>query len=117
MCEVYGDSDGPAFYDQRWRRARKQHECDSCKKTIEPGERYGSESYCQERGDRPYREVICAECHKVRETFSEAHGGEIYPLPSYLDSTLVDCIADDMDSKERWSPVLEQLRARRPARP
>lgn len=115
MCEYFGESEPPAFYDQRTRRARKPHVCDSCDGRIASGERYHLESFVGDRGDRPEAQKMCHACFEARQAFSEAHGEEIYPLPSYLPGALRECIREEPESSERWQPLLDAMAQRKAA--
>jgi hypothetical protein len=114
MCEVWSDGDGPAVSDERGRRARKQHKCDACGKSIKPGDVYAVNTMIAERGSAPERENICDACDAAREELSEAHDGKLYPLPSYLKEALRECIREEPHSfnAARWERILSDMHAR-----
>jgi hypothetical protein len=115
MCELYGDSDGPAFYERTARCARKAHICDSCDGRIAAGERYFVESFVAERGGKAESQKCCSACDADRDTFSEAHDDEFNPLPTYFREALWHCIAEEPESAARWQPMLDAMAGRKAA--
>ncbi len=60
MCDY--DSDSPAAYWPRWRRARKEHLCCACAEQIKRGELY---HYTSGIWDEPDQFKHCARCWKM----------------------------------------------------
>ena len=60
------------FNEQRIVTARKVHNCEFCKKQIQPGERYSYESGAFE-GDF-YTRKLCPECFDMLDTFCKENG-------------------------------------------
>jgi hypothetical protein len=94
------------------RKARKAHQCSSCKGAILPGQPYTKHFSILEPGDRPVSEKICAPCVVARSEFGDAHeSGD--PTPSYFPAMLVECIQEgDAESEAKWKPMLEAIQGR-----
>lgn len=62
MC-IYVDDDYVTHLDDGSRRARTQHACKECSRTIEPGETYRYWTYVDhEFGNGPQTDKMCAHC-------------------------------------------------------
>lgn len=68
-CEidVSDDYGSPSAFNAVDRKARKQHQCGECLRTIEKGETYRYESGIWEYG--PDSHKTCMDCISVRDTF------------------------------------------------
>lgn len=53
--------------EDRIRKARKVHICDSCRRSIYPGKKYHYMYGCAEFTDKPYHVKVCAECVRIAE--------------------------------------------------
>jgi hypothetical protein len=64
----FGDGEPYEFSEMRWPKARKEHKCGECGRTIQSGEKYQSfRGKCD--GDF-YHEITCHQCAEIREVFS-----------------------------------------------
>lgn len=75
MCRV-DDGCMAMMLASEQRKARKQHRCDECRRTIEAGE-----TYLHERGIHecePFTNKTCAHCQVARGWLSDQCGGWIY---------------------------------------
>lgn len=108
MCAI--DLEPSEVWQQTWiKRARKDHSCDSCGRTIRAGEPY--ERHFSVYEGTPHAEKVCAECYADREEFFRAH--DTVGIPSQFADLLNDCIADgDEESDQRWRPMLDALKQR-----
>lgn len=50
-----------------WRKARKEHKCSECGRTINPGESYYFESFCFDGEMQSHK--TCQDCLSVRSSF------------------------------------------------
>jgi hypothetical protein len=65
MC-IYVDDDMRTHLASGERRARKPHQCQECKRTIDPGETYRYWTVIdQEYGTGPETEKMCAHCYNT----------------------------------------------------
>lgn len=64
MCFDYGDGDYGTVLDQKYRHARKPHQCGECSRTIEVGEQFLAE-VCQGTG-RVWTYCTCNFCEQDR---------------------------------------------------
>jgi hypothetical protein len=76
-CIYVGDYDPPDVYWLKWVKARKEHACCECKRTIAPGERY---EYVSGKWDgRMGAFHTCAECSDIATSLAcdgdRMHGG------------------------------------------
>lgn len=77
MCLV-DESDGPVITigaDER-PRAKRQHRCSECRRTIDPGERYLRERYVADGVFRVHK--TCAHCEVARAWLQDECGGWLY---------------------------------------
>jgi hypothetical protein len=66
-CQIYTDIDnGPSAFSVQNRKARKQHKCCECLRTIEKGEMYRYESGIW---DGPMSFKTCEDCLSLREAY------------------------------------------------
>lgn len=69
VCIGGGDYDGcPEFYSMEYPRARKQHRCGECGKTIEIGERY--QRFSGKFDGDMFWEKTCENCAEIRDGFT-----------------------------------------------
>lgn len=109
MCEI-DTGDRCEVWDERHRKARKEHKCSCCYRTIMMGELYLVHFSVYEGNCETQK--CCAECEFDRHQFSQAHEGWL-PQPHYLPEMLDECISEDPDSEEKWKPMLERILASR----
>jgi hypothetical protein len=62
-----GYDDGNDFYSETMRRARKEHRCCECRRTIRRGEMYEHVAGKTSGYDRPWTSKTCAECREIRK--------------------------------------------------
>lgn len=108
MCDVGFDDDYQGAWSEREVTARKAHRCDSCDAAILAGERYLRHFSAYDGS--VVSEKLCAACDKDRDLFGDAHDG--YPIPSYFQEMLQECIAEEPESAAKWGPMLAALKAR-----
>lgn len=71
------DGDGHAtVLHSRQQRARLQHQCTECRRTIEPGESYLAERTVFDGDAMSHK--ICAHCQRVRDYLIDHCGGWLY---------------------------------------
>lgn len=68
-CSIDVDSDcsAPGFFNSRDRKARIEHKCDECSRTIAPKETYRYVTGMWEGDISSHK--ICVDCTSLRETF------------------------------------------------
>lgn len=111
MCDIEFDGT-PGFWSKTHPVARKEHRCVVCRATIKPGQRYLRESSKWE--GEVSSDACCITCEADRDQFGEAHRG--VPFANSFFQFLIDCIDDrDEESRTRWQPMLEGIKARRAA--
>lgn len=74
--------DGPCdVYDERTRKARKEHECDACEETIAPGHRYWRIAVIFDGRVTAYKRCLrCQEIHlAIRRKWHEAEEFDMWP--------------------------------------
>lgn len=67
VCLYAGDGDRPEFYVESTPRARKEHKCCECGRTITVGEKHQAASGKWDGDISTYR--TCAECVEIRAAF------------------------------------------------
>ena len=112
VCDIdAGDYESWRAWSETPRKARKEHRCDACGVTIAVGEPYLVHSHVGE--GTAETEKACFACWWARKVFSSAHG--VTYAPSYLKTSLMECI--DLDGDREWRPLLAGvLRRERRAR-
>lgn len=75
MCLI-DDAEPVTMLAERQPIARIQHRCDECKRTIEPGERYRSESMIHDGAFRSHK--TCAHCEVARLWLNRECGGWVF---------------------------------------
>jgi hypothetical protein len=113
MCVI--DLDPCDVWHETRRKARKEHKCSCCGRTVRKGETYLVHFDIFE--GRHNSEKCCAECEQDRNEFCKAHGSAVCS-PGYFPVVLEECVSDDPDDEDgnRWEPMLERLVARRKER-
>jgi hypothetical protein len=106
MC--YVDLEPCEVWEERHRKARRQHRCSCCRRAIQPGEQYLVHFSVFEGNAETQK--CCAECERDRQTFADAHGGTLCQ-PSFLPEMLGNCIGDEPESEADWRPMLDRIRA------
>jgi hypothetical protein len=84
MCEEWDC--GPDAYSEKWRKARKEHQCCACHETIGAGHRYHYLSGIWEGEPEEFKH--CARCWKIYELLvdrAREQGNDVAP------SLLLDC--------------------------
>ena len=69
MCDSHVD--GPQFWHEEWRRARKQHTCYACRETIQPKYLYHYSAGSWDGHFQTFKH--CARCWKVFRTLEDAN--------------------------------------------
>lgn len=106
MC--YIDLEPCEVWNEAARKARKEHKCACCERTIRKGETY-LVHFSVFEGDAT-SEKMCDECDTDRVTFGDNHGG-VRGSPGYFKVMLADCIAED--GEERWKEMMDSIKARK----
>lgn len=106
MCDY--DGEYLDVYDTKQVKARKEHRCGSCGRTIQPGEIYTQINWVWE--GKAGVEKQCSDCKLVSDRFNREHN--TYPLPSDLPDALHECILEEPDTASMWGPMLEGIKAR-----
>lgn len=122
MCDI--DLEPAEVWKETTRKARKDHQCRCCKRTIRKGEEYVVVfSIFEGEADS---QKCCAHCDKERHDFA-AHDGHCLSMPSHFREMLSDCIGDSYRSYDddepiydaetvAWIDMRDRIEARRPAR-
>lgn len=112
-CIYVGDYDGPEFWREEVRRARKPYKCDECRDPIAFGELYQYVSGKWDGEISAYR--TCLTCAEVRAVFS-CDGFALMTLwddireqmfPEWDDMKAIDCLA-----KLKTQAAIDKMRAR-----
>lgn len=111
MCLI-DDGERCEVWREHKRKARKEHQCDCCRRTIKPGETY-LVHFSLFEGDVT-SDKCCEECDAERMEFGNAPGHMLFS-PSYFPSVLSDCVSegDDDDEGTRWRVMLDRIKAAR----
>ncbi len=96
MCVC--DWDGPDVSSRRWQKARKEHRCGECWRTINVGERYEVHTGLYEGKWETYR--WCAHCSASQKIYAEVDECECW-LYGDLWSPIQEA-AGDMPSFSLW---------------
>jgi hypothetical protein len=110
MCVI--DLEPCAVWRETRRKARKEHRCSCCLRTIRAGEGYLAHFSVYD-GDAT-SEKCCVDCERDRKAFAVAHDGMLC-TPGNLAWMLVDCIGDEPETEARWGPLLTRIEASRKA--
>jgi hypothetical protein len=91
VCIGGYDSDGTCdFYDIRWPKARKEHRCEDCNRTIAKGDEY---QRCAGKYDGEFfYTTTCKVCVEIRAAFTCTEYDQVGPPPGEL-----------------WSDIQEQM--------
>lgn len=76
MCMIDGCDGFVTVLSSNKRKARKEHHCTECRRTIQPGETYLNEGTLWEGEKSTYK--TCAHCVVVRDWLISECGGFIY---------------------------------------
>lgn len=60
MCDI------PILQDSSKHKARKEHRCSNCHRTIKPGNRYTRHFFIMQRGDKPDIYKLCNSCEYIK---------------------------------------------------
>jgi hypothetical protein len=108
MCFI--DLDPCEVWDERERKARKEHKCGACGKTIRVGETYLTHFSVFEGNANS--EKMCFPCRDDRKQFADAHDGTLM-TPSFLRQMVAECISEgDEESERQWKPLLDRIDSR-----
>ena len=107
MCFI--DLDPCEVWVERDRKARKEHVCHGCKRTIRVGETYLSHFDVFE--GQPTSQKCCRECAADREEFAKEHDG-MMGTPSRLLADLHDCLGEG-DNDAAWQAMIARIKARK----
>jgi len=66
-CECDFDGDPVNVWNVRERKARKEHECDECLRTIQPGEKYIYSSFLFDGGWNSSKR--CVQCNQISKDY------------------------------------------------
>lgn len=108
MCDLSYE-ERATVWSQTWRRARKQHRCEGCRRAIKPGSRYCItfsvfDGYASS-------EKSCLPCTALAERFGKEH--HLTPFASTLLEYLDECVREEDPGKaEHWARAAERLRRR-----
>ncbi len=107
MCEWSADYDEQcSVYNETDRKARKQHECDSCSGPIVKGEIYRYVSGVFDGSGFSLKQ--CAECKAAHDKFAEIH--HEHPSVQDLFEALDRCVKEDGPTS--WAtPIFERMKA------
>lgn len=107
MC--YIDYEPCTVWNETHHKARKEHICSCCGRTIRIGEIYMTHFSVFE-GDVTSQKC-CAECEKDRQEFADAHEGTLC-TPGSLVGDLKDCIYDGGDDTDPWKLMSDRIKNR-----
>lgn len=97
------------LWSETTRKARKEHRCSCCRRTIRKGEEY-LVHFSVYDGLTNW-EKSCTECAKDRDEFGAEHMDT--PAPSAMPVLLQQCIEEGLDSEERWGSMLKRIEGRK----
>lgn len=106
MCFV--DLDPCEVWQERDRKARKEHKCSCCHRTIKPGEMYLVHFSVFE--GNPESQKCCKECEADRAEFAKAHDGTLC-TPHHLPEMVRSCIGEG-DDDAAWEAMLKRIENR-----
>lgn len=75
MC-MYEGSDPATLLHSRAQKARKEHKCSECHRSIMPGEKYLAERFVFEGSASSLK--VCRHCQVVRDWLTKECGGYVY---------------------------------------
>ena len=94
---VYIENDGgPAFINETDPKARKEHRCSECHKTILPGDQYKREEGVWDGDFRTYK--TCLSCLSLRDEFF-CHGWTFTQLWNDMCEFISECGGDPGDDR------------------
>lgn len=102
-CICVDGGEAPSFYDEKIVKARKQHKCCECHKTIKKDEKYHFVSGMWEGGFDTYR--TCLPCHGIRRDFFQC-GFIFEKLWDDLWNAFAENDDDDEHANDWLSPVI-----------
>ena len=105
-ASIYTDiDDGPQAFQSKNPKARKEHKCFECGRTIALGETYRNESGIWDDGPKRYK--TCCDCITIRNAFFDQGGHygemmtELQEHISDLDAQVPSKCLDDLTSNAR----------------
>lgn len=130
MCEI-DLNDEARFWDDDKRRARRRHQCHSCRSFIEPGQEYIRHTSMGGDDTAPSSENLCMACDAIMTEFGAVEGHPHRTTPMSLTEFITDCINvlheeesvydEEKDeyvpgpTESHWRKRLEEIEARRSA--
>lgn len=114
MC--YLDLEPCEVFDERERRARKEHKCDCCHGLILKGQKYHSHFSIFE--NEITSEKICEKCYADREKFAKEHDN-MRTTPGYTYEAITECYheSDGWREKVKWKRILKRMDRRKAVTP
>lgn len=88
------------------RKARKEHKCSCCWRTIRVGEEY-SVHFSVFEGVTD-SEKCCGECDHDRHCFADVHENMMC-VPSHLPELFRECISEEPESADDWQPIIDRI--------
>lgn len=76
MCMLDYSDGAVSMIGDEWRKAKKEHRCKECKRTIEPGERYSYETFHWDGEFHVHK--TCEHCIVVRDWLQAECGGWLF---------------------------------------
>jgi hypothetical protein len=107
MC--YIDLEPCTIWNETHHKARKEHTCSCCGRTIRVGECYMTHFSIFE--GETTSEKCCNDCEEDRQVFADAHEGTLCS-PGWLENLLRDCISDGDDDTDPWKLMLGRIKSR-----
>ncbi len=100
MCDIYNDDETATLWNVTYPRARVEHRCACCCRTIPRGDNYALTKTLYDSAWTT--EKTCAGCATAITAFGDAH--RYYPAPSMFREYLEECLRDE--ESNHWAPVL-----------
>ena len=109
MCHI--ELETCELWHEHKRKARKQHQCSCCKRTIEPGESYLVHFSMLDSVMNWAK--CCSDCERDRAEFAKAHD-HLLCTPDFFEDLLLECIGEsEEEDRARWRPILQRIQSSR----
>jgi hypothetical protein len=113
MCFI--DLEPCKVWEERDRKARKEHECTECRRIIRIGEVY-TVHFSVFDGNATTGK-LCGDCYKDREEFAAEHDG-MRCAPGWIAEMAQKCIGEgDDESDAKWRSLIARIESRSPVKP